>query len=133
MRDSDDIRGSQVPMWPIAFSVVAVGALLVGMLVLMPLFGRGEYKVGLYDANKPVAEVLYHGEHWAPTGPVVKVPDVDMVAVGHSDEGYYLYVNAERDLVGGGGGKPETGANANAYHQIYMRTKESTYVPLVRR
>lgn len=133
MSDRDDIRKKPMLLWPIGVTVALMAGLLVGMLVLLPLFGRPDYKVGLYDANHPVAVVHYHNQAWSPQGPQVPRPDKDMVAVGHTDEGYYLYVDARRDLQGGGGGKPELGANINSYQQVYMRTREGTYLPLARR
>jgi len=133
MPDRDDIRRKPMLLWPIGATVALIAALLVGMLVLLPLYGRPDYKVGLYDATHPVTTVHFHGAAWAPTGPALTTDDRNMVAVGHTDEGYYAYVNAKRDLSGGGGGKPEVGAPPSSYQQVYLRTKEGTYVPLARR
>jgi hypothetical protein len=132
MADRDDIRNKPMLLWPIGVTVALIAGLLIGMLVLLPLYGRPEYKVGLYDATHPVQVVHYHNEKWSPTGPAVTAADKDMVAVGHTDEGYYLYVNANRDLTGGGGGKPEVGANVNSYQQVFLRTKQGSYIPLAR-
>ncbi|MDB5099135.1 MAG: hypothetical protein JWM80_3556 [Cyanobacteria bacterium RYN_339] len=133
MSDRDDIRKKPMLLWPIGVTVALMAGLLIGMLVLLPLFGRTEYRVGLYDATHPVAQVKYHNETWAPTGPAQKTPDRQMVAIGHTDEGYYLYVDTLRGQTGGGGGMPETSANETNFNQVFLRTKEGTYVPLARR
>ena len=55
-----------------------------------------------------------------------------MVAVDYVDQGMMVYTTKEH-LEGGGGGRPETGANPTDYSQLYLRTKDGLYQPLVRR
>lgn len=131
----DDVEANRerMPWWPIGLSVALLASLLIGMLVILPLYGRPSYKVGMYDATtSPVTSVHYINQTWVPDGKAVALNDLDMVAVAQANEGPYLYVEASRDLTGGGGGKPEVGADVATYQQIYLRTHEGLYQPLRR-
>lgn len=122
----------RVYRWMIILSVAMVAALLIGLFVLNAVFGRPNYFVGMYDANKPVASVGYRGERFATGATAERFVDEDMVAVGHTDEGYLIY--ARKDELGGGGWKPEAGRKSPAdYTQVYMRTYEGTYLPIERK
>ena len=119
--------------WPFWLVAATIGSLLLGLLVLMPLYGRPNYEVGLYDATRPVASLQYRGQVWKPEGRPLSLGDNKMVAIGQSDEGYLLYANRDSDLVGGGGGKPEMGAHPTEYKQVYLRTREGHYQPVTRK
>lgn len=119
--------------WMIILSVGMVAALLLGLFVLNAIFGRPNYFVGMYDANKPVASVGYRGERFATGVEAQKFDDDNMVAVGHTDEGYLVYAK-RAELQGGGGWKPEGGRKSPAdYTQVYMRTYAGTYLPILKK
>lgn len=131
-RRADLEQDRQVYRWMIILSVGMVAALLIGLFVLNALYGRPGYYVGMYDANKPVASVGYRGERFATGTTAQTFDDKEMVAVGHTDEGYLIY--ARRGYEGGGGWKPEGGRKSPAdYNQVYMRTTEGTYLPIVKK
>lgn len=124
----------RIVWWPWALSLGVVASLLVGMLVLLPMFGRSEYRVGIYDAPAKVAMVHFHTQPWAATGAKRSVPDANMVAVGQTDEGFFIYADRTQETVGGGGGGgPETGAPPSTYKQVYLRTQEGIYQPIARK
>ena len=112
--------------WPIVLSVATLGSLLVGMLVVMPLYGRPGYEVGLYDAHDVGATVSVRGQTVA-VGATSYLPDARMVAVGRTDQGYLVYVDAHRGYGGGGGGAPERSSDLSGYDEIGVRTKQNTY------
>ncbi len=112
--------------WPLAISAVALGSLLVGMLVLMPLMGRPSYEVGLYDANRIGDHVSVRGERVA-TSTRAFLPDSRMVAVGRTDEGYLVYVDSHKSYGGGGGGAPESTSDLSVYDELWVRTGQNAY------
>lgn len=112
--------------WPIVLSVATLGSLLVGMLVLMPLYGRPSYEVGLYDANNVGDSVLVRGQKVAVGGQAF-LPDSRMVAVGRTDQGYLLYVDSHKGNGGGGGGMPERTSDLTAYEELWVRTAQNSY------
>jgi hypothetical protein len=57
----------------------------------------------------------------------VALRDDRMMAIRFANEGFLLYAPREQ---GGGGGKPETGANPAQYSQVYLRRKDGLYQPL---
>lgn len=127
-----DVRqDKQISRWAIIFPVVTLGLLAIGMIVFN-IYGRSNYTVGLYDTSHPVASVSFRQATYAPEGQAVRLDDNRMVAVDYTDEGMMVYVTKE-DLEGGGGGRPELGAEATDYGRLYLRTREGTYQPLVRR
>ena len=122
-----------IPWWPLGGAVALVAALLIGLLVMMPFYGRMEYQTGVYDLTKPVTVVHYHGQAWIPRGASIHRPDVQMAAVGQTDEGNFLYVAGPSDLQGGGGGPPALNDASVPGGKVYLRTGAQTYVPLERR
>lgn len=120
-----------IPRWAMLGSGLLLFSLLLGMLVIMPLYGRPNYEVGLYDAWKPGASVTVRGKTW-PTGAVARIADVRMVAVGRTDEGHLVYVDSHKNYGGGGGGRPETTSDLSAYRELYVRTGEAAYVAIDR-
>jgi hypothetical protein len=100
-----------IPWWPMGLSVALVAALLIGMLVLLPFYGRTEYQVGIYDLTRPA----------------------QMAALGRTDEGFFLYVQGPADLGGGGGGQINSVNPALPGHRVYLRTGPGAYIPLQRR
>jgi hypothetical protein len=116
----------RTPRWSIVLSVATLGSLLIGMLVLMPLFGRPSYEVGLFDANQVGEAVMVRGRRVA-TGEKAFLPDSRMVAVGRTDEGYLVYVDSHKGHGGGGGGMPERTADLTAYDELWVRTAENAY------
>lgn len=116
--------------WPIVLSVVMMGSLLIGMLVLMPLFGRPSYEVGLYDAHEVGASVSVRGRE-VPVGELAYLPDARMVAVGRTDQGYLTYVDSHKDYGGGGGGMPERTSDLSAYQELWVRTGQNRYKRVV--
>lgn len=115
--------------WPIVLSVAALGTLLVGMLVLMPFYGRMSYVVGLYDAHEVGEAVTVRGERVA-TGGRAYLSDSRMVAVGRTDEGWLVYADAHRDFGGGGGGAPERTSDLAAYDELWVRSGRNAYTRL---
>jgi hypothetical protein len=61
----------------------------------------------------------------------VAIADDQMVAVDNADQGMMVYTT-KAALEGGGGGRPEMGANATAYGHLYLRTRDGRYQPLQR-
>jgi len=112
--------------WPIVLSVATLGSLLVGMLVLMPLYGRPSYEVGLYDANEVGDSVAVRGQKVAVGGQAF-LPDSRMIAVGRTDQGYLLYVDSHKSNGGGGGGMPERTSDLTAYEELWVRTAQNSY------
>lgn len=120
-----------VPRWAMVGSGLVLGSLLIGMLTIMPLYGRPNYEVGLYDAWNPGAAVTVQGRKWR-TGEVGRLPDVRMVAVGRTDEGHLVYADSHKNMGGGGGGKPETTSDLHGYQELWVRTGEAAYVRIER-
>lgn len=106
---------------------------LVAFLVIgNALYGRPNYTVGMYDTSHPVASVSFHDKVWVPQGQAVKMDDNRMVAVQYTDQGLMVYTT-KKGLEGGGGGRPETGAPPQDYGNLYLRTREGLYQPLVQK
>lgn len=112
--------------WPLAALSLLVGALLVGMLVLMPLFGQPNYEAAGYDANRVGDHVSVRGQP-AATGARAFLPDSRMVPVGRTDEGFLVYIDSHRSYGGGGGGLPGAAADLSAYDELWVRTGENAY------
>lgn len=112
--------------WPIVLTVATMGSLLVGMLVLMPLYGRPSYEVGLFDAHDVGAAVTVQGRRVA-TGGKAYLPDSRMIAVGRTDEGWLVYADSHRDVGGGGGGAPERTSDLAAYDELWVRNGRNAY------
>jgi len=115
-------------------TVGLVFSLLFSLLMFLPAMGRPDYMVGRFDATGPVAQVHYRGQAWVPAGPATNIEDDHMVAVERTDEAYFIY--AVRGNLGGGGGGgigglPELGAHPEAYGQVYLRTEEGLFQPVV--
>jgi len=123
------LRG--IPRWALVGSGLLVGVMLLGMLTVMPILGRPNYDVGLYDAWRPGAAVKVHGQPW-PTGATARLPDVRMVAVGRTDDGHLLYADTHKPMGGGGGGKPTITSDLRAYAALWVRTGTSAYVRIDR-
>ena len=122
----------KIKPWIIILPVAVLGMLVFSLVFFNALYGRPDYEVGLYDTARPVAEVTYGQARWAPQGQPVTLDDDTMVAVGRSEEGFLVYTTRS-GLEGGGGGRPETGAPPTDYSQVYLRTREGTYQPIIRR
>jgi hypothetical protein len=107
---------------------------LVAFLVIgNALYGRPNYTVGMYDTSHPVSSVSFHEKVWVPQGNAVKLDDDRMVAVDYTDQGLMMYTTKEHLEQGGGGGRPETGAAPDQYGNLYLRTRDGLYQPLVRK
>lgn len=119
-----------IPWLPLGLSALGVAALLVGMLVLLPMFGRTEFQVGSYDLARPSHAVHYRGATWHVAAGRVRRPDTVMAAVGNTDEGNYVYVEGPVELKGGGGGQPAPNAPAER-RDVFLRVGHNLYVQLV--
>lgn len=129
-RRADIRQDRRVYKWAIILPVAVMASLLFSLLFFNAFYGHPRYKVGLYDATQPVAELSFRGMPFVPTGEPLAVDDNQMVAIAQADEGYLLY--APR---GGGGGSsmPERGVHPANYDQLFLRTTEGTYQPVVPR
>lgn len=116
--------------WAIGLSVGFVVALVFSLVFVDAWFGRPNYYVGTYDASRSIPVVSFRGVVWQRSGPLVRIADAQMVAVGYSDQGTLLYV--PQGLTGGGGGRPEFGAKPDHFEHVYLRTKGGFYQPFKR-
>lgn len=123
----------RIPWWPIGLSVALVAALLIGMLVLLPFYGRSEYQVGRWDVAPNATQVKFHGQVWVPASKPVTKPDTKMAAVDRTDDGHFLYVEGPADLSGGGGGRVYPHNPQVPGRQVYLRVGDGQYVPLKKR
>lgn len=119
--------------WAIGGTLALVGMMLVSMLVFLPLFGRSDYVVGLYQSVTQLGPVCVSGQAFAPEGVPSTIADDQMVAVKKTDQGSFLYA-PRREVRGGGGGalapSPQLGAPAGAYTELYVRTDANQYVAM---
>jgi hypothetical protein len=121
----------KVTKWALILPAAALGSLAAGLVIFNAMYGRPNYTVGLYDTSRPVAEVTFREAAYKPSGPPVKIDDKRMVSVDYTMEGMMVYVPTA-DLEGGGGGRPERGAEPTEYSQLYLRTRDGLYQPLIR-
>ena len=120
-------QDQRVFKWAIILPLAVVASLLFSLVFFNAFYGHPRYKVGLYDATHPVAELSYRGQAFVPTGEPVAAEDEAMVAIAQADEGYLLY--APRGG-GGGTGRPERGVHPADYEQLFLRTTDGTYQPV---
>jgi hypothetical protein len=116
----------------IVLPIALIGALVAFLVIGNALVGRPNYTVGMYDTSRPVASVTFRDKVWAPQGNPVKLDDNKMVAVDYADQGMMVYTTKEA-LEGGGGGRPEMGASPEQYGNLYLRTRDGLYQPLIRK
>lgn len=128
----DVAQDKQVTRWAIMLPLVALGTLAIGLVAFNALYGRPNYPVGLYDTSPVGMSVTYQEHQFAPSGPTVRIDDDRMVAVDYTDQGKMVYTT-KAALEGGGGGRPERGANPTDYGNLYLRTAEGTYQPLIQK
>ena len=124
-------QDKKVGRWMLILPAVLIAGLVLSLVVFNALYGRPNYTVGMYDTSRPVAAVHYKSAEWKPSGQPVAMADDQMVAVDNTDEGMMVYTTKSA-LEGGGGGRPEAGANPTAYGHLYLRTRDGKYQPLQR-
>lgn len=128
----DVAQDKKITRWAIVLPAAALGALAIGLVAFNALYGRPNYPVGLYDTSRPGMTVTYQDHQFVPSGPTVKIDDDRMVAVNYTDQGKMVYTT-KAHLEGGGGGRPETGAEPTDYSNLYLRTAAGTYQPLIQK
>lgn len=127
-RRPDLRQDQQVFKWAIILPLAVIASLIFSLVFFNAWYGRPNYPVGLYDATQSVPVVTVRGEEWYTVDQPRDFPDDEMVAIARTDEGYLLYAPKRG---GGGGPGPELGQAPAAYDELYLRTTEGQYQPVV--
>ena len=94
---------------------------------------RPDDMAGRFTPHGDVTHVSFGGARYLANTEVLRLPDVGMVAIGETQEGYTVYAQRGDTATGGGGGGPPPTAPPGSHTPgpAYLKTPDGRFVPLV--